>query len=91
MLQKSRFVALVLGGLLLVGSAMPMVADTCEDRLRRDDEKVKRETEHHGEHSKQAESARRNLEKDRANCHVDEHHDEHHEDEPLGAYDHDHR
>jgi hypothetical protein len=31
------------------------------------------------------------LEKDRANCHVDEHHDEHHEDEPLGAYDHDHR
>ena len=76
--QKLRLAAALLGGFLLVGAVVPSVADDkCEARIHKAEDKVRRETERHGEHSQQAENARRDLEKQRARCHGDEHHDDH--------------
>jgi hypothetical protein len=76
MFRKNRLVAAVLGGFLLFGTLTPIVAaDDCKARVRKAEETVNRERDRHGEHSKQAEQARRKLEKERANCPAYEHHD----------------
>lgn len=81
MRRNSRLIATLLGGFLLLGAAMPSLArDKCEDRVRKAEEKVRHESDRHGERSHQAENARRNLDKERANCRVDDHHD-HHDDQ----------
>ena len=67
--MKTRFVAVALGGLLLTGSGVPLTAaDNCEKRVRKAEQKLKKEINRHGEQSRQAEQARRNLVKERSNC-----------------------
>jgi hypothetical protein len=73
MRKKIRLIAVLLGGFLLAGTATPSVAASCEDRVRKAQENLQRERDRHGEHSKQAEAARRNLEKEQKNCPGSEH------------------
>jgi hypothetical protein len=68
----------MLCGFLFGGFNPPLVAaDDCRERIRKAEEKVKKETERHGERSKQAEQARRNLEKERSSCNPNERDREH--------------
>lgn len=74
MFSKTRLVAAVLGGFLLFGTMTPMlVAATCQERVRKAEENVKKQTDRHGEKSKQAEQARHDRDKVRKDCHMEEH------------------
>ena len=73
MFRKTRLITALLGGFLLLDTFVPTVAaDDCRDRVRKAEENVKKQTDRHGEHSKQAEQARYNLDKVRRDCHMDE-------------------
>ena len=85
MLHKTRLVAALLGGFLLVGAVSPSLADDkCEERVRKAEANLNKEIQRHGEHSSQAEKRRRDLDKERANCRGSESRDHNHD------YDHDH-
>jgi hypothetical protein len=71
----------VLSASLLAGTAIPAHADQ-DDRCRRDIHKAQQNLDKairkHGEHSRQAEDRRRQLEELRERCHMrDEHRDDH--------------
>jgi hypothetical protein len=78
-------VAAVLGGALLIGGALPAMADwrsDCENRIRRDEDNLRRDIAAHGEHGKNVEKRREVLERDRQNCRmVEERERERHEHE----------
>jgi hypothetical protein len=82
MFHMKRLSAAVLGGFLLAGSVMPSMASNCEERVRKAEEKMRHEEERHGRNSSQAEHARHDLEREKANCRADhhDHHDDHHDD-----------
>ena len=92
MMQKTSFVAVALAGFLMAGTALCVKADTCEDRVRRAEENLRKQVDRHGESSKQAEHARHNLDNERGKCHMDErrdHHDDDHRDDDHHDHDHD--
>lgn len=75
------FLGAVLSASLLVGTAIPANADQ-DDRCRRDVHKAEQNLEKaiqkHGEHSRQAEDRRHQLEEVRERCHMrGEDHDRH--------------
>jgi hypothetical protein len=77
------FVA-ALGVWLLAGGVAPAHADDrdhdrkCEKRIHRAEEKLRKEVDRHGEHSRQAERKRHELEEARRSCH-EERREEHRE------------
>jgi hypothetical protein len=72
---KALLLGLALSGFLLVGGMAPARAaardrdDKCEQRIRKADENWRKQIRKHGEHSRQAENARRQLEQARERCH----------------------
>jgi hypothetical protein len=62
----------VLGASLLAGSAMPVRADRddhCRKELQKAEQNLRKATQKHGEHSRQAEQQRRHLREVRERCH----------------------
>jgi hypothetical protein len=69
----------MLGASLLAGAATPARADRadkCRRDIRKAEENLEKAVRKHGEHSRQAEQRRRQLEEVRRRCHWEEH--EHH-------------
>lgn len=55
--------------LLLFGSVTASAEDRCERRIRNAEAQLQQAVRRHGEHSRQAENKRRNLERARESCH----------------------
>jgi hypothetical protein len=72
-MRKSNllFTAL-LSGCFLIGTQAFALDRHCEEKVRKAEEKVHEAERKHGEHSRQAEKARHDLERERASC--GEHH-----------------
>ena len=74
-LGRATFLAAALGGFLLLGSTAPVQArdrdDRCARRIHQAEEKLEKEIRRHGEHSRQAEKRRRELENARRGCRGD--------------------
>jgi acid phosphatase len=68
MLRLMRLAAVIFGGFLLAATVPPLAADNCQERVHKAEEKLKREIDRHGEHSKQANRARHHFDKERSNC-----------------------
>jgi hypothetical protein len=71
-MQKKRFFATaLLAGSLVIGS-VPALArdhhDKCEEKVRKAEQKLQNAQRKHGEHSRQAEQKRQELERARAHC-----------------------
>jgi hypothetical protein len=72
---KALLLGLALSGFLLVGGMAPARAaapdrdDKCERQIRKADENWRKQIRRHGERSRQAEKARRQLEEARERCH----------------------
>ena len=81
---RKTLAAAILAALLLGVGVVPSQArdreDKCEQRVRKAETNLEKAVRRHGEHSRQAEQRRREVEQARAKCHG-EHHD----------HDHDHR
>ncbi len=71
MIKKSM--AVLIGTFLLLGSAAPMMArnheDKCEKRIRKAELKLQKAIQKHGEHSRQAQARRHDVEQAREHCH----------------------
>lgn len=68
--RKTTLISLVLSGCLL-GGVVPLQADQrrdCEKRIRKAEQNLNKEVRKHGEHSRQAEKRRHELERTRENC-----------------------
>lgn len=82
-INKSTVVTTVLGGVLLIGGAMPLLADArsnCEKRVQRAEQNLQREIERHGERGRNVEQRRQQVERERQNCRrYDRHDNDHHE------------
>ena len=68
--QKTTLISLVLSGCLL-GAVVPLQADQrrdCEKNIRKAEQNLNKEVKKHGEHSRQAEKRRQELERTRENC-----------------------
>ena len=79
MLGKTT-VAAVLGGVLLIGAALPVMADErrdCEKRVHKAEQNLQHEIDRHGEHGKNVERRRRELEQQRESCRMYLDHDHH--------------
>ena len=65
-----KWSAFVLGGALLLSSAgvLPARAESCEERIHKAERNLEKEVQKHGEHSRQAEKKRHELEEARARC-----------------------
>lgn len=78
-LGKAPLLAAALGGFLLLGVAAPAQArdrdDKCVQRIHKAEERLKKEVRRHGEHSRQAEKRRHELEDAREKCHRGRDHD----------------
>jgi hypothetical protein len=78
MLHKSKLAAAVLSGFLLVGAVAPSLAeDKCEQRVHKAENRLQKEIAKHGEHSREAEQRRHDLDEARRQCRFDEHRDDH--------------
>ncbi len=80
MFRKNTFVAAVLGAFLIIGGVVvPLHAsDQCEQRIRKAESNFNKAVRKHGERSRQAEQRRRDLDRARESCRVDEHSDHGH-------------
>lgn len=82
MKEKTGVLAVILAAFFLFGSALPARAldrdDKCERRIHRAEENLEKAIRKHGEHSRQAEQRRHQLEEVRERCHRDHDHDDHH-------------
>ena len=82
MKEKTGVLAVILAAFFLFGSAPPARAldrdDKCERRIHRAEENLEKAIRRHGEHSRQAEQRRHQLEEVRERCHRDRDHDDHH-------------
>lgn len=82
MTKKRGFLAMILVLFFLMGSAIPTPAmdrdDKCERRIHQAEENLQKAVRRHGEHSRQAEQKRRQLEEARERCHHDRDHDHDH-------------
>jgi hypothetical protein len=78
---KYGVLAAILAALFLFGSAAPVQAfdrdDKCERRIHKAEENLQKAIRRHGEHSRQAEQKRHELEEAREQCHHD--HDRDHD------------
>ena len=76
---KITLLAVVFGAFLLVGGVAPTLAGDrdheCRERIRKAELKLRREIERHGEHSRQAEKRRHELERERERCGGDRYRD----------------
>lgn len=54
--------------LLLIGNVSAVAADRCEQRVRKAEMQQQQAVQRHGQHSRQVEKKRRNLEEVRASC-----------------------
>jgi len=81
MKEKTGVLAVILAAFFLFGSALPARAldrdDKCQRRIHRAEESLERAIRKHGEHSRQAEQRRHQLEEVRERCHRDRDHDHH--------------
>jgi len=71
MFRKTSIVAAVLGGVLLMGGALPSLADAqrdCEKRVRTAEQNLQHEIDRHGERGKDVERRKQELERERQNC-----------------------
>ncbi len=79
----NRVLAVALGGCLLLGSVAPSQArdrdDRCGQRVRKAEQNYDKAVRKHGEHSRQAEQRRRQVEQARANCNEHRDHDRDHD------------
>ncbi len=72
--KKTGILAALLSGFLLLGSALPMHADDrdrdrrCERQIHNAEEALNKAIRRHGEHSRQAEQKRHQLEETRERC-----------------------
>jgi hypothetical protein len=80
---KTSLLAAVFGAFLLVGSVAPTVArdrdDKCRERIHKAEAKLRHEIERHGEHSRQAQKRRYELERARERCGRDRDRDHNHD------------
>ncbi len=80
---KSALLAFALGGVLMLGGTAPAQArdrdDKCSERIRKAEENLRRDIDHHGEHSRQAEKRRHQLDEARERCHDRGDHDRDHD------------
>jgi hypothetical protein len=79
--KKTGVLAALLSGFLLLGSAVPMHAfdkddRKCERQIHNAEEALEKAVRRHGEHSRQAEQKRHQLEETRERC---KHHDHDHD------------
>jgi hypothetical protein len=58
-----------LSAMLLLGSLSAAAENRCEARVRKAEHNLEQAVRQHGEHSRQAEKRRAELERARANCH----------------------
>ena len=68
-------VAAVLGGILMIGGALPLRADErsdCEKRVHKAEQNLQHEIDRHGEHGKNVDKRRAELDRARADCHMRE-------------------
>ena len=66
-----KLLALAFGAMLLAGSASPALAESrrgCERRIHNAEVNLHKAIHRHGEHSRQAQERRRELERARASC-----------------------
>ena len=86
MRKKHAVLAAALGGFFLLSSAVPTRAmdrdDKCHRRIEKAEANLQKAVRKHGEHSRQAEQRRHELEEIRERCHDRDHDHDH---------DHDHR
>ena len=80
---KTALLAAVLGAFLLVGGVAPTLAgdrdNGCRERIEKAEAKLRREIDRHGEHSRQAEKRRNELERVSERCGGDRDHDHDHD------------
>jgi hypothetical protein len=80
---KYGVLAAILAALFLFGSAAPVRAldrdDKCERRIHKAEENLQKAIRKHGEHSRQAEQRRHQLEETREQCHHDHDRDRDHD------------
>ena len=71
--KKTGFLAALLSSALLLGNAVPVHAfdrdDKCVRRIRKAEDNLRKAERRHGEHSRQAEKRRHELEEARERCH----------------------
>lgn len=75
------FLAAVLAAFFLVASAVPLRAlddEKCERQIHKAEANLKKAIDRHGEHSRQAEAKRHDLEEVRERCHRGDHDDHDH-------------
>jgi len=81
--EKTTLLAAVFGAFLLVGSVAPALArdrdDECRERIHKAEARLRHEIERHGEHSRQAEKRRHELERARERCGRDRDRDHDHD------------
>ena len=74
-------VTAVVGGSLIAAGSLPAQAADCHERVRKAEQRLNNEQRKHGDHSRQAEDARRNLDRERRGCdNNNNHHNDHHDD-----------
>ena len=80
---KTTLLAAVFGAFLLVGGVAPTLAGDrdheCRERIHKAEAKLRREIDRHGEHSRQAEKRRHELERARERCGGDRDRDHDHD------------
>ncbi len=77
-----RIGAILLAGTFMIGSVGVLQArdrdDKCQQRVQKAERNLERDVQKHGEHSRQAEKRRRELDEARAKCGGDHHdHNDH--------------
>jgi len=90
MLRKTTLISLLLGGCLF-GGVVSLRADQrsdCDKRIRKAEDNLHKEIRKHGEHSRQAQDRRRDLDQARDRCRDFDHdrHYERHRDDHYGRY-----
>ena len=87
MFRKTPIVAAVLGGVLLIGGAVPSMSDArndCEKRVRNAEQNLQHEIDRHGERGKNVERRRQQLERERQNCRMYDKDRDHHDHDDHG-------
>ena len=83
MTRKPAILAAILAAFFLLGSAVPSRAldrddERCERRVHKAEAALQKAIDRHGEHSRQADQKRRELEETRERCRHDHDHDNDH-------------
>jgi uncharacterized protein YlxW (UPF0749 family) len=82
MLRNKVLATAMIGAMLTVGGVVPSQAsdhnNKCEQRVRKAEKNLDKEVKKHGEHSRQAEQRRRDLQQAREQCRGNEHHGQDH-------------